>query len=221
MKKIDHSYQETRNTVKSLEAQVSRSSAEVDETIIWKKFQQGDEESLVYVYKTYVDKLYTYGGQFCRQGHLLEDYIQELFFELIDKRSRLSKVHSIKGYLFASLKRKILRELKRNNKEELIEDAFFFTYEKQTIPILEDLKEEDFKLVFQKVNQLPVSQREIIFLFFYEGMKYSEIASVLDIKVETARKHMYRALKQLRDDIGTQRTDFQLIAILLNLSVVV
>ncbi|MEQ9300826.1 MAG: sigma-70 family RNA polymerase sigma factor [Cyclobacteriaceae bacterium] len=221
MKKVDWTYRTTDKELLPFGAGSSLvNPANVDEEAIWLSFLTGDEESLVYIYKTYIDKLYTYGGQFCRQAHLLEDFIQELFFELTDKRERLSNVKSIKGYLFASLKRKILRDMRRTKREELVDDGFLFSYEKQSHAIFNDLKEADFRLVFQKVNQLPISQREIIFLYFYEGMKYSEIAEVLDVKVETARKHMYRALKELRAEIGSQLKDFYLIPILFNLPVI-
>jgi RNA polymerase sigma-70 factor (ECF subfamily) len=65
-----------------------------------------------------------------------------------------------------------------------------------------------------KINEivyaLPQRQKEVYLLHKVEALKYSEIAVLLDISVNTIENHMSRALKTIRKKLG----NYSLIAIL-------
>lgn len=50
----------------------------------------------------------------------------------------------------------------------------------------------------QALNSLPADQREIILLVTLEGMKYQEVAAILDVPEGTVMSRLSRARKQLR-----------------------
>ncbi len=181
---------------------------EPDEELVWRRFITGDDQSLIYIYRKYVQVLFRYGQQFSKRHEFVEDCIQELFCDLIDKRDRLSEVRNIKAYLFTSLKRKLLRFLKKEGRFQFEMDGFYFSYFETSIPISTNLKEKDYSIIFQKINLLPSSQREIIFLYFYEGFSYAQIAEIQQVKVSTARTLTYRALKNLEDHLGPYINSF-------------
>ena len=183
----------------SLETDGPSQFAERDERIIWQRFIEGDDQSLIYLYRNYVQMLFRYGQQFSTRRELVQDCIQELFYELIDKRQRLSPARSIKGYLFASLKRKISRAIKKEERHALHAEAFNFS--PADVPHSINLREQDCAIIHQKINSLPTSQREVIFLYFYQGLSYSEIAEVMRVKVATARTLTYRALESLEKNL--------------------
>ena len=86
---------------------------EKDERQMWERFLQGEDQGLIYLYRKYVEDLFRYGQQFSRRYEFVQDSIQELFCELIDKRKKLSSAKSVKAYLFSSLKRKMLRDIRK------------------------------------------------------------------------------------------------------------
>jgi len=175
--------------------------SEKDERLVWQQFIEGDNKSLIYIYNKYVDVLYTYGRQFSRNFDLIRDCIGELFCDLIHKRSRLSSANSVKAYLFASLKRRILKEKKNNSKFILEEDGFSFTFSESPIQISSNLKEQDLRIINEKLNLLPIGQREALYLHFYEGLSYAEMAEILKIKIDSVRTLTYRALASLQKQI--------------------
>lgn len=187
---------------------------EKDERLVWQQFIDGDDQSLVYIYRKYVDVLFRYGQQFSRRYEFVQDNIQELFYELIDKRKSLSVAKSIKGYLLSSLKRKILRGAKKEERLQLEEDGFTFSSSESIISINTNLKEEDYNTIFQKINELPSSQREVIFLYFYEGLGYADIAEIMNIKIATARTMTYRALENLEKKLGPHMSSFYFLVLL-------
>lgn len=207
-------YTSNQQDTSSLKIDGSDSFSEKDERLVWQQFIEGDDQSLVYIYRKYVDVLFRYGQQFSRRYEFVQDCIQELFYELIDKRRSLSAARSIKGYLLSSLKRKILRAVKKEERLQLDEDGFTFSFSDSVISINTDLKERDYNTIYQKINELPSSQREVIFLYFYEGLGYNDIAEIMDIKVATARTMTYRALGNLEKKLGPHMTSFFMLTLL-------
>jgi RNA polymerase sigma factor (sigma-70 family) len=182
-----------------------------DEYLVWEKFTKGDDQSLIYIYRKYADVLYRYGRQFTSRSEFLKDCIQELFYELIDKRANLSMANSIKGYLFTALKRKIFRELKKEERIQFEQDGFAFDLSDTALSLNEGLDEKELSIIRTKLNQIPVQQREAILLYFYEGLSYTEIAEILDIKVRSARVLTYRALESLQKELAPYRKSFYLV----------
>lgn len=183
---------------------------------IWSSFKSGDENSLIYIYKKYGQTMFNYARQFCRKDETVLDAIQDLFAELIDRSHRLGDVQSIKGYLFKCIKRKVLSHMKKSEKEELMDasnQAFQIMFKSQ-LPTLEGISDEVAEKLGAAVNLLPIQQREIILLHYYEGLSYEEISGIMDIKVKSARMLVYRAIKNLRSNLG--KND---VALLLPLSV--
>lgn len=174
---------------------------ERDEHIVWERLIMGDDQSLVYIYRKYADVLFRYGRQFTSRSDFIRDCIQELFYNLIDKRSNLSSVKSIKAYLLTALKRRILRDLKKEERLKLNEEAFNFSFSESSFSMPNNLGEREFNIIQRKLNLLPVNQREVILLHFYEGLSYEEIANIMSIKVRSARALTYRALESLEKQL--------------------
>jgi len=190
-----------------------KSSEEKDEQLIWDSFIQGDDESLVYIYSNYADVLYRYGRQFSKRPEFIRDCIQELFFELIRKRERLSPALSIKAYLFSALKHKIMRDIKKEKKLVLEEEGFNLNLSEPSVSISKVLDQKDLAIIQSKLNLLSPNQREAILLHFYEGLTYAEIADIMNIKVRSARVLTYRALDSLHKQLKPYKS--QLYALLL------
>ena len=183
-------------------------SVQKDEDAIWERFTRGDDQSLVYIYRTYAESLFVYGCQFSARKEFVRDCIQELFFELINKRRGLSAATSIKGYLFASLKRRIVRGMRREERLIFNENGFDLTFMLSTHAMAPAFDREDAKVIESKLNRLPVAQKEVILLHFYEGLGYQEIAEIMNIKVKSARALTYRALESLSKELSAFKASF-------------
>lgn len=57
---------------------------------------------------------------------------------------------------------------------------------------------EDLSFVWEAVKDLPVKYREVIHLFYYEGLSTVEIAAILEQKESTVRSHLMRGREKLR-----------------------
>ena len=57
---------------------------------------------------------------------------------------------------------------------------------------------EDLSFVWEAVKELPVKYREVIHLFYYEGLSTAQIAAVLQQKESTVRSHLMRGRDKLK-----------------------
>ena len=180
----------------------------VDILHIWESFQLGDKEAFAYLYNKHVDTLFRYGSKLSKNSELVLDSIQEVFLDLYLKRERnKTNPENLKYYLILSLKRNIVKKLKKNRKlvlnENSLDDQLFepvYSIERKIIEA--ESNTEINKRILNALNNLPAKQKEAIYLRFNESMDYKEIASVLGISVESVRKQVYRALKKVKDSMS-------------------
>ncbi|QHT71699.1 sigma-70 family RNA polymerase sigma factor [Rhodocytophaga rosea] len=170
---------------------------------IWEDFKKGDYTAFTSIYKKHIQPLYNFGSKITSDRALVEDCIHDLFVELWKSRQNLCEVNSIKYYLFKSLKRKLIRSLgKKSAQHYLVEDYNFeFVFSHEFALITSQITQEQEKNLAAALRTLSDRQREAIFLRFYEGFSYEEIASVMSITVKTAYNFVYMALSELRKNL--------------------
>lgn len=182
-----------------------------DESEIWEQFRNGNEQAIIFVYRNYSNKLFNYGCQFTTKREIVEDCIQDLFIDLINRRKSLVQVSSVKFYLFKSLRYMLLRELKKQRKlsfkESFESDQGFLINVSHEIKLIdEQFSRDQEKLIKKYLNQLPPFQREALLLYFYEGLSYQQIADMMQTgKVKSTRALVYRAISSLSNFLESHK----------------
>lgn len=181
---------------------------------LWNSFKQGSWEAYTSLYNDYYGALNNYGYKFTRNSNLIEDAIHDLFVRLWTTRTNLGEPASIKNYLYKSLRNTLIRKIKNEEKYTGIDAdeyplGFEVSYNNQADLAIEEKEfREKVKAV---INTLPPRQKEIIYLRFYEGLSYDEIADIMSIGINSAYKMLYKALENLQQTLGPS----QLLSILL------
>ncbi|HTE11522.1 MAG TPA: sigma-70 family RNA polymerase sigma factor [Chitinophagaceae bacterium] len=172
---------------------------------LWNSFKQGNWNAYTSLYNDYYNLLNNYGYKFTRNSNLIEDAIHDLFVRLWTTRSNLGSPDSIKNYLYKSLRNTLLRKIKAEEKYTGIDTeeypfGFEVTYNNQAGLAIEEKEfREKVKAV---INTLPPRQKEIIYLRFYEGLSYDEIADIMSISINSAYKLLYKGLENLQQTLG-------------------
>jgi RNA polymerase sigma factor (sigma-70 family) len=177
-----------------------------DGKILWQGIKTGDKHCFNSLFREYYSELYYYGIKIVPDPDFVKECIQEVFIRVWETRQNLADAENVKAYLIVCLRRMILVQKKKEKPKQTIEvgklenSTFFFDlneFEKH-----EEISEELRQVLLKAVNSLTVKQREIIMLFFYYELSYSDIAPAMGISVEAARNLMYRTLIHLRESIG-------------------
>lgn len=164
----------------------------------WHAFKQGDWDAFTALYGEFYELLNNYGRKFTRDADLIQDVVHDLFVRLWTTRARLGDPVSVKNYLYKALRSTLFRKIQSLSKFVELDNEGGF--EVNFIPDASFRQEEQElrKQVIALVNTLPPRQQEIIFLRFYEGMSYEEIAVIMDINMSSTYKLLYKALDNLQ-----------------------
>ena len=184
-------------------------SSDKDINNLWHSFQTGNSDSFTAIYNIYINQLIAYGFKLCPDQHTVHDSIQEIFIDLFLKpKKNKTDIKNLKAYLFIALRNRIYKRLQRNSRIETLDTStenveldFQIEYSYQEKLEQDEISIEIKKLLKQATAKLPSKQKEIIYLKFEEGMKYEEIAAIMQISVESTRKLFYRAMLSLRSYI--------------------
>lgn len=167
----------------------------------WDAFKQGDWDAFTALYGEFYELLNNYGRKFTQDADLIQDVVHDLFVRLWTTRTRLGNTASVKNYLYKALRSTLFRKIQSLSKFVELDNAsgqggFAVNF----IPDA-SFRQEEQELrnqVIALVNTLPARQQEIIFLRFYEGMSYEEIAVIMDINMSSTYKLLYKALDNLQ-----------------------
>lgn len=168
---------------------------------IWLNIETGNKEAYSEAYIFYYKKLFNYGKKITGDTAMIEDTIDEVFIMIWTNKENLHTIISPQAYIFSSFRNNICKKIKSLKKiqfsEEEEETEIEFSIDSIIIQRETDIA---LKAQIQKaLQQLTSRQREAIFLRFYEGLSYIEIADIMNISVKATYKIMARALNELKE----------------------
>ncbi|MDX6191692.1 sigma-70 family RNA polymerase sigma factor [Flavobacterium sp. Fl-318] len=160
--------------------------------------KKGNEASFKEVYLTYYDRLVSIAKRFDFKLLTPEDFVQETFLRLYDKRELLHEDVLLDKQLFTICKNIILNHVNRENKIVQLNPLKVEIAEEVTDT--GDFEEKKEKL-YNFINQLPEQQQKIFTLHKLENLSYKEIAALTDLSEKTIANHIYLASKFIRKKI--------------------
>lgn len=176
--------------------------------IKWQQFLTGNHEAYSWLYKTYIQTLYSYGTRFTPDNELIKDSIQEVFTTLWKSRSKLPLPDNVKVYLMISLKNCLIRHLYKSERFRNYDSDEIITFS-----ILEPTVEEEYidneeaYYLQQKVKEilsiLTPRQQEIIYYRYIQELNFEEICTLMDLNYQSAQNLIQRSLKKIRDAYGS------------------
>ncbi len=176
-----------------------------DEQFLWARLCNGDREAFGEIYRRYFPLLFRYCIRFTTDRALVKDMLQDFFSQLYMQRAGLSLPVNLKSYLLVSARRKLFRYLDKSahgpaSLEEGTASGFALELSPESILINRQRTEQTTRLLQQKLDALTLRQKEAIYLRFYEGLSYEEIADIMVLKeVKYARTLIYRAIAELKE----------------------
>ena len=158
--------------------------------------------ALAKIYDLHVDALYNFGNKICQDANVVEDAIHDLFADVWKYREKLTAAKSIRAYLYASLRRKIVKEQTKNvaklRYDYRWDELNLSTQSVETIHIEKEDSDEQLKKLRANLNNLSPRQYEAIILKFYDDLSYYDISIIMEMNEQSVRNLVQRGLEQLR-----------------------
>jgi RNA polymerase sigma factor (sigma-70 family) len=176
--------------------------------ILWEGLRKGDKDLFLSLYKKYYHCLFFIGLKEMKDAQLVKDAIQQLFLYLWEKREGIQEAKNVKSYLVTSFLRKLTADWKKSKRTGALQVVWNSSLEdSQPNPedklIIKDQQSYLFKLIMERLNELPNRQKELIVLRFYEGLSYEEIVQRTGLSHRTVYNKIHEGIKKLKLDMTT------------------
>lgn len=134
-----------------------------------------------------------------KNKELAEEIVSDVFIRIWQKRASIEQVENFKLYLYISIKNTALNYLSRHYRKDTISiDEMSMNiptsrYNPEQLLITTELARK----ISEEIQKLPPGCKIIFKLAKEDGLKYNEIASLLNISVKTIDNQMAIALKKI------------------------
>ena len=159
----------------------------------------GDTQALKKLYDCFGHKLLQLSTAIVHTREMAEEVVEDVFIQVWSKRKTLDQVHNLKWYLYATTRNISLNYLRKyTNKKTLhLDEVYLPEYLVSSTP--EDLliSSEMMQRINNAINGLPSQCRLIFKLVKEDGLKYREVAALLNISLKTVENQVGIALKKL------------------------
>jgi RNA polymerase sigma-70 factor (family 1) len=136
---------------------------------------------------------------YIHQKEASEEIVSDIFVKCWINRKSLKEVQNPESYLYVAVKNQSLNYLRNYSNIHLvqIEDTLELKFVNTYCPQKQMEKRELMFKLDQAVHSLP-KQCQIVFKLIKEdGMKYKEVATILQISPRTVQTQLFRAIKKL------------------------
>lgn len=168
--------------------------------------REGNEYAFRFIFDKYYDFLCMVADSYLRDEYISETIVGDIIYNLWEIKDNIDIKYSLRSYLVRSVKNRcinylqqeyIQREISINQYEDkaAIEELFFIENNHPLESLLEQELENKINSI---INELSPECRAVFKMSRFDGMKYEEIASELNISVNTVKYHMKNALGKLR-----------------------
>jgi len=202
-----------QGTVQRVDTLTSRSDEE-----LMARFRAGETPAFAALVRRYERELYGYLRRYVGDGSLAEDVFQNTFLQLYVKSGQYEIGRRVRPWLYTIATHQAVDALRRNGRHQAVslELARETTADGEADNLAAGLEgrdpcpfesasgQEQAERVRAAVTRLPPFLRQVLLLAYYQGLKYREVAEVLDIPVGTVKSRLHAALIKLQELMAAQ-----------------
>ncbi len=161
---------------------------------------KGDEAAFTQLYIHFGKKLIQFAVSLVRSKEIAEELVEDVFVRLWANRNTITGIENLTVYLYVAVKNRSLNSLS-NKARELI--AAPFDYLDTT---LDEFSSDPYDIMITSemmanmqhaIDELPPRCKMIFKLIREDGLKYKEVADILNISVNTIDTQMAIAVKKI------------------------
>jgi RNA polymerase sigma factor (sigma-70 family) len=161
--------------------------------------KSGDIEQLGVLFERYKKPLFGFFYRSTFNPSLCEDLVQNVFLRLLKYRATFTGNGKFTTWMFGIAHNVFLDNCSKSGRFKNIDDINQDNFISDDNPANTMVEEEQIKILNNSLNKLNREQRELIILSKYQGLKYKEIAEILNCTEGTVKVRVFRALNELKD----------------------
>ncbi len=183
-------------------------------SVLWKQMCLDDDlKSFELLFRTLNARLIKFSVLYIRQKEAAEEIVSDVFVKCWEARKKLAEVISPETYLFVAVKNQSLNYLNKYSNIHLVEVdetnrvEFIDTFDPE-----KELERKELNfLIDQAISTLPQQACIVFKLIKEDGMKYKDVAEILNISPRTVQTQLFRAIKKLSVILSAHQSSSKII----------
>jgi RNA polymerase sigma-70 factor (family 1) len=172
------------------------------EQFLIEKLKSGDPDSFSNVFSTYYKDLVFFAFSFTHELSCAEDIVQDTFVKLWEDHEKLNVTVSLKSILLKTIQNKCIdwhrhKKIVNNHSTYIINNSPLYEYDTDNYILRSEMEGR----IEKGIANLPDKFKEAFEMNRFEGLKYQEIATELDVSVRTVEVRISKALALLRKSL--------------------
>jgi RNA polymerase sigma-70 factor (ECF subfamily) len=177
------------------------------------RFRNGQREAFSLLVRRYENELYGYLRRYLGDAALAEDVFQNTFLQVYLKVGSYEAGRPVRPWLYTIATHQAIDALRRHHRHQAVslsqaqeghppgepDDLASSLVGKSAGPAAAAQLEERRLSVRAAVDRLPEFLKQVVVLGYYQGLKYREIAEVLNIPLGTVKSRLHAALARLQE----------------------
>lgn len=168
--------------------------------------REGEEAAFKYIFDTYYNYLCAFAETVVKDAFIAESIVGNVIYHIWEVRENIVINYSLKSYLMTCVKNRCINYLNQEyiQKEKSIDevedfvDLYFIDEAEPSDNMMQDELEQKINDI---IDSFPVECKRVFKLSREDGLKYEQIATKLNISINTVKYHMKNALMELRSHL--------------------
>lgn len=174
------------------------------------KVRDGQLDKLGLLFERYNQPLYRFFYRKTKEPQSSEDLVQSVFERMLKYRSTYTGEGSFSTWMFCIARNAHIdhyRTEKRRREDEILDEERIVGEFRDGVAEYDDLTKRKAILEYA-LEALDEEKKEVVLLSRFEGLRYQEIAEILDISESAVKVRMFRAMQQLKVTVTTLSEEY-------------
>jgi RNA polymerase sigma factor (sigma-70 family) len=183
----------------------SSSSDCFSDEYLFHQIRNGQYKAMELFFNRYYTPLCRFGLSYESNSCLVEEKVADIFIQLWNNRNILDKIKNPKSYIYVVVKNSLKTARKSEQFHQQIDETktinSMFSPSREQEIIEKEQKESNTNLIYEILEVIPKKSRQAFELSRIDGLKYKEIAEILNITPKTVENHVAIAIKLISREL--------------------
>ena len=154
-----------------------------------------DKREFETVFRRHYDGMFRLALRMLGDDAESKDVVSDVFAHLLHSSTDL-RAETLQAFLLTSVRNRCLNLLVHRQREQQMQKAIVV----EMVTPEQTTEQEQLQTLYTYINsQMPKLSQQILRLRYQQGLKYREIADVLQVSEVTVHNHLSQSLQQLKD----------------------
>lgn len=170
------------------------------EVLIRRTFTDDPALGMSILFQHYYQPLCSHAVRFVSSKEIAEDIVSDILYEFHSRQLFATIEVSYRAFLYTAVRNRAFDYVRQEmGRSTSLDRAEWLPVRADQQPDTITQYEELYHDVEKAIHAMPVKRRQVYLMHRFEGKKYAEIASELNLSTRTVEVHMYRAIHHVRE----------------------